>query len=296
MLEVRGLQKRYGDLSVLRDVFLDVEPGRSVGFLGANGAGKTTTMRSLFGLVEPDAGTICWSGKVVVHEQRMRFGYMPEQRGLYAGMKVGEQLVYLARLHGLTKTAATKACAHWLERLGLSDRVADPVEKLSHGNQQRVQLAAALLHEPVLLVLDEPFSGLDPIGVDNMKDILRQETERGAAVLFSSHQLELVEEVCDDVAILHQGHIALHGDLGMQKAAAGIRRVVVGGPTNGAWTTSAPGFIRHDYNQISASHTFLVSDTISAAEFLSFVQDFGSIESYSYTPPSLEDLYRETVR
>jgi ABC-2 type transport system ATP-binding protein len=202
MLEVRELTKRYGAVPALDGLSLTAREGRLLGFLGPNGAGKTTAMRSVLGLVRPDAGVISWRGRPITAEQRLRFGYMPEQRGLYPRMAAGAQLRYLARLHGLDRASADRAAHRWLEELGLGDRVGDAVAQLSHGNQQRVQLAAALVHDPHLLVLDEPFSGLDPLGVEAMSDVLRARAAAGATVLFSSHQLDLVEGLCDDVVIV----------------------------------------------------------------------------------------------
>lgn len=296
MLEFKNLSKRYGDLQALRDVSFTAKPGRAVGFLGANGSGKTTTMRTVFGLVRPDSGITLWNGQSIDDNVRLRFGYMPEQRGLYGGMKVREQLIYLSRLHGLGKAEASSGTDLWLEKLGLSERANDPLEKLSHGNQQRVQLAAALVHEPDLLVLDEPFSGLDPLGVDNMKNILIEETRRGAAVLFSSHQLDLVEDICDDIAIINDGVIALSGDLGEIRASSQVRNVLVVGPPEGPWTQGVQGVVSHDYNEVSNSHSFLVNESLTATDFLAIARSAGTIEAYTYTPPTLEDIYRETVR
>src|SRR5690349_5432969 len=174
MLEIHDLSKRYGSVVALDGATFTVRPGRLVGFLGPNGAGKTTTMRCIFHLAEPDAGTITWRGAPIDRATRLRFGYMPEQRGLYPRMKVADQLSYFAQHHGLTAKAAAGATARWLTALGLDDRANAKLETLSHGNQQRIQLGAALVHDPELLVLDEPFSGLDPIGSETMSTILRE--------------------------------------------------------------------------------------------------------------------------
>ena len=296
MLEFRNLSKRYGDVQALNDVSFSVKPGRAVGFLGSNGAGKTTTMRTVFGLVRPDVGETLWAGREISDEARLGFGYMPEQRGLYGTMAVKDQLVFLGRLHGMSISAAKGKADVWLERLGLAERSADALEKLSHGNQQRVQLAAALLHDPVLLVLDEPFSGLDPMGVDNMKKILSEQTARGAAVLFSSHQLDLVEDVCDDIAIIHKGVIARSGDLAEIRSASTVRNVQVASPDNSQWVATAPGVVSHQHNAVSGLHELLVNDNISAEEFLRHATATGPVTSFSYTLPSLEDIYRETVQ
>src|SRR5690606_1673878 len=183
------------------------------GFVGSNGAGKTTTMRIILGVLRPDAGEVRWDGRPVDLDVRRRIGYMPEERGLYPRMKVGEQLVYLARLHGLSPEAARTAMEHWTEVLGVAHRREDHVEKLSLGNQQRVQLASALVHDPELLVLDEPFSGLDPVAVDVMSGVLRERAQQGVPVIFSSHQLELVERLCDRVGIISGGRMVADGTI-----------------------------------------------------------------------------------
>ncbi|HEV2824121.1 MAG TPA: ATP-binding cassette domain-containing protein, partial [Actinomycetota bacterium] len=172
MLELQGLSRRYGDLVALDDLSFTVREGQMFGFVGPNGAGKTTTMRIVLGVLEPDRGEVRWRGRPVDAETRRRFGYMPEERGLYPKMRVRDQLDYFARLHGLSATDAFSAADYWIERLGVADRAGDRVEQLSLGNQQRVQLAAALVARPEVLILDEPFSGLDPVGVDALAEAL----------------------------------------------------------------------------------------------------------------------------
>src|SRR5512132_4233424 len=227
MLEIRDLTKRYGSVIALDDASFQVAPGRIVGFLGPNGAGKPTTMRAIFGLVRPDRGEVRWRGKPVGPGERTRFGYMPEERGLYPKMRVIEQLTYLAELSGMNGAEATDAAAGWLERLGLRDRGDARIEELSHGNQQRVQLAAALVHDPELAVLDEPFRGLDPLGVESLAELLKQIAAMGVAVVFSSHQLDLVEDVCEDVVIIDHGRIVMAGVVEELKAASPHRSLEV---------------------------------------------------------------------
>jgi ABC-2 type transport system ATP-binding protein len=236
VLELTGLRRQYGDVLALDGLSFTVPPGQVFGFLGPNGAGKTTAMRAIVGVTAVDAGEVRWNGEAIGQEARSRIGYMPEERGLYPAMRVLEQLEYLARLHGLTAAQARAGALQWSERLGLADQGQAKVEALSLGNQQRVQLAAALVHEPQLLVLDEPFSGLDPAGVDVMSEVLAERAAAGVTMLFSSHQLDLVEHLCQSVAIIHRGRLVAQGsveDLGR----AGKLRVAV----RVAGTTRAAG-------------------------------------------------------
>jgi len=208
MLELREIHRRFGDVQALYDVSLTVSPGRAVGFVGRNGAGKTTAMRVALGLVESDAGEVRWDGRPITAADRLRIGYMPEERGLYPGMSALDQLVHLARLAGWSRTDAAARATALLDQLELAGRATQKVEELSLGNQQRVQLAAALVHDPDVLVLDEPFSGLDPIGVDVLSATLAERLRDGVGLLFSSHQLELVERLCDEVVVIDGGRIA----------------------------------------------------------------------------------------
>ena len=227
MLVLDGLVKRYGSVAALDDCGFDARRGRIVGFLGPNGAGKTTAMRAVFALIRLDAGRVMWDGNAVTLSDRARFGYMPEERGLYPRSRVRRQLVYFAKLHGLSKREAEEAADLWLERFGLTDQGELPLKQLSKGNQQRVQLAVALAHNPELLVLDEPFSGLDPPGREDMAAILKQVAGRGAAVLFSSHELELVEGFSDDVVIINKGRVALAGRLNELQGRSPHRRLEI---------------------------------------------------------------------
>ena len=224
VLEIRELHKRYGEVVALDGAAFVVSPGRILGFLGPNGAGKTTTMRVVFGLVDPDAGDVTWSGNTITDADRRRFGYMPEERGLYPKMEVRDQVVHFGRLSGMGSQSAVAATDRWLGLLGIDDRAESKVEELSHGNQQRVQLAAALVHDPVVLVLDEPFAGLDPLGVDALSATLQDLADNGTAIMFSSHQLDLVEDVSQDVAIIDRGRVVLSGVLDDLKAASTTRR------------------------------------------------------------------------
>ena len=295
MLRIDGLYKSYDDVVALAGCSFSVQPGRMLGFLGPNGAGKTTTMRSIFGLVRPESGQVTWNERPVTPEVRARFGYMPEQRGLYPKMKAHDQLAYMGRIHGMEKADAAAAADAWLDALGLTDRSTDAVEALSHGNQQRVQLAAALVHDPDLMVLDEPFSGLDPIGADTMSEVLRSESRKGKSVVFSSHQLDLVEDLCDDVAIIHQGRIVLSGDVKALKDASPIRRLELELDGPGASVLdSLSGVVSRESS--NGRHTLIVDVDTDVRRVLAEAEAAGNVRHFIYTTPSLTDLFREAVK
>ena len=241
-LELDGLTRSYGPVTALDHLSFSVTAGQVTGFLGPNGAGKTTTMRAVFGLTALDAGTVRWNGASVTQAGRRRFGYLPEERGLYPGMLAGEQLEYLGRLHGLSPAAAAAAATGWLDRLGIAGRAGSKVEALSLGNQQRVQLASALVHNPDLLILDEPLSGLDPAGVDAVGQVLAGQARAGKCVLFSSHQLDLVEDLCESVVIIDRGRVVTSGTVDDLTTRGRPRLVVrVAGDRDGAWARGLPG-------------------------------------------------------
>jgi ABC-2 type transport system ATP-binding protein len=292
MLTITDLHKRYGDVAALDGLSMTARPGRLLGFLGPNGAGKTTTMRAVFGLVGLDRGTVTWRDAPITQAEMLRFGYMPEQRGLYPRMAAAAQLTYLARLHGMGAAEASTAADRWLRELGLGDRMGDPVNALSHGNQQRVQLAASLVHEPDLLVLDEPFNGLDPIGVSAMSDVLRERADDGATVVFSSHQLDLVEALCDDVVIIASGRDRIAGTLDDVRAATGHRRVelrLVGGevppvPEGVEPVAERDGLV-----------TWRVPADTDPASMLEKVATYGQLERFAFEPPTLSEIFRDVV-
>ena len=295
MLEITDLSKRYGSVVALDGATFSVRPGRLVGFLGPNGAGKTTTMRCIFGLARPDRGTVHWNGKPIDREARLRFGYMPEQRGLYPRMKVGEQLSYFAQQHGLSAGAAKAATARWLEGLGLADRIGSKLEALSHGNQQRVQLGAALVHDPELLVLDEPFSGLDPIGIATMTEILRERAAAGVGVVFSSHQLDLVEDVCEDVVIIARGRIVAHGPIDELRAASGRRHLEVEVEGAGAtWLDGRDGATLVE--QKGDLVRLLVPVDADLSGLLAAASAAGPVRRFAFQPPALSELFMEAVQ
>jgi ABC-2 type transport system ATP-binding protein len=294
MLRLNGLHKRFGDVVALDGCTFEVERGEMVGFLGPNGAGKTTAMRSVFGLVVPDHGSVTWAGAPIDRGARLRFGYMPEERGLYPRMRVLDQVAYFGRLHGMARAEAFPAAHRLLAGLGLGERLRDRVQDLSHGNQQRVQLAVAMVHEPDLLVLDEPFSGLDPVAAARLAEVLAERARAGAAVLFSSHQLDVVEHLCEDVVIVDGGRVVLSGRVEELRAASPVRylEVVVRGAGT-AWAEAVPGGTvvsrRKDRVRLRLDRPFDLSELVALARAA------GEVEEFSLTPPDLSEVFMEAV-
>ncbi len=311
-LALVGVSRSFAGRPALADVGFTVRPGRLTGFVGANGAGKTTAMRIVMGVLAADAGRVELDGRELTPDLRRRFGYMPEERGLYPKMTLTDQLVYLARVHGLGAATARRRTAALLADLGLADRSRDLLQTLSLGNQQRVQMAAALVHDPVLLVLDEPFSGLDPLAVDAMAVLLRERADAGVPVLFSSHQLELVERLCDDVVIIDHGRVVAAGPAqGVRSARAGRRiRVVVeperddagvlasepeGAPSGvAAFLEQVPGVSVHRQDGWA-----VVVDLAEGADdqaLLAEAQRHGRVRELTPVVPTLAEIFREVVR
>ncbi len=292
-IAVSGLVKSFGRLRALDELDLEVEPGEVHGFLGPNGAGKTTAMRCIVGVTRPDRGEVRWQGERIDLAVRRRTGYMPEERGLYPKMRVVEQLVYLARLHGMPHHDARARAGMLVDQLGIGDRADDPVEQLSLGNQQRVQLAAALVHDPQLLILDEPLSGLDPLAVDVMAEVLREQARTGVAVVFSSHQLDLVEDLCETVAVIARGRIVLSGELAALKRAGGVR-LRVGTTASEAWTDRLPETAR-----VVGRQEGLVSVALPAEADVGQVLDAarvdGRLTHVALDEPPLSELFRAAV-
>ena len=291
-IEVRHLTRTFGDVRAVDDVSFTVESGLLTGFVGGNGAGKTTTMRMVMGVLAPSGGEVLWDGRPITATDRRSFGYMPEERGLYPKQPVLDQLVYLGRLRGLGASAARQSVTAHLERLGLADRARDHVEKLSLGNQQRVQIIAALMGRPTALVLHEPFSGLDPVAVDSMADLLREHTSRGVPVLFSSHQLDLVERLCERLVVLARGRVVASGTPEHLRSRSVLRhRLVLSG--DAGWVRGVAGVHAVDVE----GHTALLEVVEPAAErrLLEEALRRGDVHEFSPQRPSLAQIYREVT-
>ena len=302
-LELDGLRRRYGAVTALDGLTFSVPAGQVFGFLGPNGSGKTTTMRAIFGVTGLDAGEIRWRGKPVDEAARRTFGYMPEERGLYPAMELFDQVDYFARLHGMDGPAAAKAASHWIDRLGLSGRERTRIDTLSHGNQQRAQLAVALVHEPELLVLDEPFSGLDPGGIDDMSTILAERAAAGVTVLFSSHQLDLVEDICEAVAIIYRGRLVVSGPVAELRRGDRPRLAVrVTGDRTAAWSaelSSSVGPLKSvgTVESVRADGTAEISITSAADSqtILDLARSAGPVEHFAYDDRSLSEVFRQAT-
>jgi ABC-2 type transport system ATP-binding protein len=294
VLELDGISKRFGDVVALDDVSFTVEPGRMIGFLGPNGAGKTTAMRIVLGVLRADRGEVRWQGSPIDPAARRRFGYMPEERGLYPKMRVRDHLVYLGRLHGLAKEEAQSSAERSIEDLGLAERAGDRVEALSLGNQQRVQLAAAMVHRPEVYVLDEPFSGLDPVGVDSLTRVLRRELDGGAPVVFSSHQLDLVERLCDGVVMIDHGRVVASGALDELRGRDQRRllRVELEDDVEG-WWDGVPGVRMEE--RLPTGAVLVLADGSSSSEVLDEARRAGTIRHFSLVRPTLSQLFRAAV-
>jgi len=293
-LQLAGVSRRFGDVVALDDVTFAIPEGRMVGFVGPNGAGKTTAMRIALGVLAADAGEVRWRGRVVDGAIRRRFGYMPEERGLYPKMRVLDQLTYLARLHGVPSADARRDSMRALEVLGVADRANDRTEALSLGNQQRVQLASALVHRPEALVLDEPFSGLDPVGVDVLSGVLGEQAAGGVPVVFSSHQLELVERLCESVVLIDRGRIVADGridDLRRSDPRRLVRVELDGAPAG--WASGLEGV--RVVEALPDGGVFELLDGTSTDALLDAARAAGRVRTFAVVLPSLPEIFRRTV-
>lgn len=291
-LIIRNLSKRFGDIQAVDGIDIDVPRGGLVGFLGSNGAGKTTAMRSILGIVRPDAGTITWDGLTIDEQVRSRIGYMPQERGLYARMPVVDQVRYFGRLAGLDKNEASASADAWIERLGLVERQKDLVQELSGGNQQRVQLAVSLVHDPDLLVLDEPFAGLDPVAAETMQEIITERAATGASVLLSSHQLDLVEGLCDHVVIVSNGREVASGTPVDLRSESPYREMSVRWLQSvEAWTPLEGELV--EFDGVSARVRLPASVDVGAQ--IAHAVAAGPVATVSVEPPSLANVFAHSV-
>lgn len=289
-LDIRDLHKRFGDTQALDGMSFSVGDGELYGFVGSNGAGKSTTMRIALGVLEADSGEVLLDGTPLDDATRRRIGYMPEERGLYGKEKVLDQLVFLAQLHGVGKAAAKKRGEDLLGELGLGERLNDKLDDLSLGNQQRVQLAASLIHDPDILILDEPFSGLDPVAVDVMSTMLTDHARNGVPVVFSSHQLDLVQRLCDRVGIVTRGRMVAEGTVDELRTHGPIRYKV---------GTTVRGWFPEDTTLIDDAPDHVILETSSTGDdqrILHAALAAGDVHEFTRVVPDLTDLFKEVVK
>jgi ABC-2 type transport system ATP-binding protein len=290
------INKSFAQIHVIKDLSMEVKEGSIFGFLGANGAGKTTTMRMILDIIRPDSGHITWNGVDVREIPRRNWGYLPEERGLYPKVSVEDQLVFLARLNGLSKSAAQSHLDEWLERFQITQYRKKKVEELSKGNQQKIQFLAAILHDPLILIMDEPFSGLDPVNAIVLKDAFLEMHKRGKTIIFSTHQLEQVEELCEDVLIINKGQSIISGSVRDVKRQHGhnVARLKLDNDPDALWLDTLEGVQvtkrRQDYIEMQISANLNPNRIVEAA-----LHHGGIISRFEITEPSLTDIFIEAV-
>jgi len=295
-LQVEHLNKWFGPFQAIKDLSMEVPEGTIFGFLGANGAGKTTTMRMILDILRPDRGSITWNGQDVRQVPRRNWGYLPEERGLYPKMRVDEQLLFLARLNGLSKQDAEKALTEWLDRFQISANRKKKIEELSKGNQQKVQFLATILHDPTILVMDEPFSGLDPVNANVLKEAFVEMHRRGKTIIFSTHQLEQAEELCQEIVIINKGQSVVAGSVREVKRQQGrnVARLKLDNDPEASWLDTLAGVQvtrrREDYIEMHIQANLNPNVIVEAA-----LQHGGIISRFELTEPSLTDIFIEQV-
>ncbi|MBT2583756.1 ABC transporter ATP-binding protein [Planococcus sp. ISL-109] len=292
-LSIRNATKKFGDFTAVDNVLLDVEEGQMHGFLGANGAGKTTTFRMALGLLEPTQGEVLWNGRRISYADSPDIGYLPEERGLYPKMKVQDQLVYLARLRRMGKKQAEQGAQEWLERFEVPHYANKKVEELSKGNQQKIQLIASLLHNPKLLILDEPFSGLDPVNVEMLKKAILDFQQQGATIVFSSHRMDHVEELCDNMSILDNGKLIVHGSIREVKRSFGKQNVRLHSDEDISSLGGLPGIEK--FTPQRSGGVFRIADESVGQRLLAEALRLGPVRQFALEEPTLEEIFIEKV-
>ncbi|HHT73166.1 MAG TPA: ATP-binding cassette domain-containing protein [Firmicutes bacterium] len=292
-LRVANITKRFRDVTAVNGLSFAVERGRILGFLGPNGAGKTTTMRVILGIIQPDEGEVAWNGRPLAYWGREFFGYLPEERGLYPKMPLDEHLIFLGRINGLSHRDARDRAAHWIDRFRLGEYRRKRIEELSKGNQQKAQVAGAIIHEPELLILDEPFSGLDPVNTGMLKEVLVEQSRAGCTVIFSSHRMDQVEELCEEIVLIHRGELVLSGNLKSIKSGMGRQILRVGVEGSRDFWRRLPGLTllaeRPDYLE------FRMGRGVDPNMVLKEAMAAGQVTRFELAEPSLDQIFVERV-
>ncbi|MDF2927163.1 MAG: transporter related [Paenibacillaceae bacterium] len=293
VLEVAGVSKQYGEKTAVNSISLKVEQGEIYGLLGANGAGKTTTMRMVLGLIYPDAGSIRYNGKPYSNELTRTLGYLPEERGLYPKIKVSDQLIYLAQLRGMSAKDADRSLKRWLDRFEVPDYYGKRVEELSKGNQQKIQFIAAVIHNPVLVILDEAFSGLDPVNVELLKDTVKELRDSGISILFSTHRMEHVEELCRNITILHKSNTVMKGNIKEIKSTFPKERVILGTASEVTGLEAIDGVNgvkRHEYG-----YELMIGKPEAARAIITHALAQTDVHHFEVKEPTLNEIFIKVV-
>ncbi|WP_419790339.1 ABC transporter ATP-binding protein [Staphylococcus chromogenes] len=292
-LKVSNVSKRFQQVTAVKDISFELETGKMLGFLGRNGAGKTTTFRMILGLTEPSEGEIHFNGHKINTSNYNEIGYLPEERGLHAKLKVVDELTYLATLKGMNKKDIKKAIDYWLDRFQITEHRDKKIESLSKGNQQKVQLLASMIHEPQLLILDEPFSGLDPVNVELLKKAVIDLNQQGTTIIFSSHRMEHIEELCDDVCILNRGQMVVQGPLQQVKRESGYQRVIVDADYDLQNLATLPGVLEM---KITPKGTlFMIENEQVAHHIYQELQTRGFVRHFEILDPTIQEIFIEKV-
>ncbi|NPC92068.1 ABC transporter ATP-binding protein [Bacillus sp. WMMC1349] len=293
MLKISNTTKKFGSFTAVDHLTLDIPEKQMFGLLGANGAGKTTTFRMILGLLNATEGSVTWKDKPINYNVSNRIGYLPEERGLYPKLKVKDQLVYLGRLKGMTKQNVLKEMHNWLERFHITEYADKRVEELSKGNQQKIQFITAVLHKPELLILDEPFSGLDPVNVELLKKAVIALRDSGVSIVFSSHRMEHVEELCEYVCILQRGTPVVQGKLKEIKRSFGKKNVTIHSDIDLNFLKETKGITK--WRETSEGVSLQIENEAISQELFSKLQGRGFMRKFELEEPSLNDIFIEKV-
>lgn len=289
MLQLKEVTKKFGTHTAVDQLSLEIPEREMYGFLGGNGAGKTTTFRMILGLLDKTSGDISWEGKAVNYEKSHLIGYLPEERGLYPKLTVKDQLTYLARLRGMGKTEAIKELKSWLDRFQVPEYLNKKVEELSKGNKQKIQFISAVIHKPKLLILDEPFSGLDPVNVEMLKEAVVDLKEKGTSIVFSSHRMEHVEELCEHLCILHKGKQVVQGSLREIKRSFGKKNLSVYADFSVDFLRDFPGVTK--YKSVMDGCELQIENEAVSQGIFTAIQGKGFVRKFELEEPSLNDIF-----
>ncbi|QLK86698.1 ABC transporter ATP-binding protein [Staphylococcus sp. 17KM0847] len=292
-LKIEHVTKKFQNFTAVDNINLTLEKGKMLGFLGRNGAGKTTSFRMILGLTEPTTGEITYNGKPINAQMYNAIGYLPEERGLHPKLTVTEELTYLATLKGLSSKTIQTAITYWLERFEITENKDKKIESLSKGNQQKIQLLASILHEPELLILDEPFSGLDPVNVELLKSAVKELNAKGTTIIFSSHRMEHIEELCDDICILNQGKMVVQGSIAQVKEDIGYKRVAIEADYDISDLAEVEGVIKIE--EKDSTIFFTIEDESVANVLFEVIQHRGFVRRFQILEPTINEIFIQKV-